>query len=178
MTCSSKETKYVYKGIILPSPQNLTVNERNNIMVQVVDALLSSGLSNMNETVAFGIAGNIKAESQFNYTSINTDDGLAYGLCQWHDVRIEKLYNYCKTIGKSPNAIDGQLQFLIHELRDVKPYKNAYNTISSEDYRNDIDKIAHYFCMHVEIPGEQYCSNRAENARKVATDYKRLKGQS
>jgi hypothetical protein len=178
MTCSNKETKYVYKGITLPSPQNLTANERNNIMVQVVDTLLSSGLGNMNETVAFGIAGNIKAESQFNYTSINTDDGLAYGLCQWHNVRIEKLYDYCETIGKSPNTIDGQLQFLIHELRDVKPYKNAYNTISSEDYRNDIDKIAHYFCMHFEIPGEQYCRNRAENARQVATDYKRLKGQS
>ena len=154
MACPSKETKYTYKDITLPPVQNLTTNERNNIMVQVVDTLLNSGLSNMNETIAFGIAGNIKVESQFNYTAISTKKGVAYGLCQWHDVRIEKLYNYCKTIGVSPNSIEGQLQFLIHELRDVKVYNNVYKVISSQDYRNDIDKIAHYFCMHFEIPGE------------------------
>jgi len=178
MACPVNEKTYTYKNITLPKVQNLTTNERNNIMIQVVDTLLNSGLSNMNETIAFGIAGNIKVESQFNYTAINTKRGVAYGLCQWHDVRIEKLYDYCKTVNMSPNSIDGQLQFLIHELRDVKQYNNAYKVISSQEYRDDIDKIARYFCMNVEIPGEQYCRNRAENARQVSEDYKHLKGQS
>ena len=178
MACPVNEKTYTYKNITLPKVQNLTTNERNYIMMQVVDTLLNSGLSNMNETIAFGIAGNIKVESQFNYTAINTKKGVAYGLCQWHDVRIEKLYDYCKTISASPNSIEGQLQYLIHELRDVKTYNNVYNVISSQDYRGDIDKIAHYFCMHFEIPGEQYCSNRAQNARQVAEDYNHLKGQS
>jgi hypothetical protein len=177
MACPINEKTYTYKNITLPKAQNLTTNERNNIMIQVVDTLLNSGLSNMNETIAFGIAGNIKAESEFNYTMIG-DSGSSYGLCQWHDTRMEKLYEYCKSINKSPNTVEGQMQYLIYELKNS--YKSVYDTISSPSYLNDIGKIAEYFCRHFEVPKNQnvICPARIALAKQVFNDYKRLKGQS
>ena len=177
MACPNKEVKYTYKGITLPSPQNLTINEMNNIMIQVVDTLLSSGLPNMNVNIACGIAGNIKAESEFNYTAIG-DSGSSYGLCQWHNTRMEKLYSYCKTINKSPNTVDGQMQYLIYELKNS--YKSVYNTISSPSYLNDIGNIAEYFCRHFEVPKNQgtTCPSRIALAKQVFIDYNSLKGQS
>lgn len=162
-----------YKGIPIPEQRTLSSEEKNRVMVNLVDALKAS-LPNINDTIAFGIAGNVKVESGFNYTAVNSKSG-AFGLCQWYQSRFEKLYNWCKENGESYTSSSGQIKFLIHELKDVSTYRKVYDTISSNAYRNDIDKIAYYFCMHFEIPGEKYCQTRAANARQVAADYKKLK---
>ncbi len=174
MACGIPNTTFSYKNIQLPTASNLTEEQRNQNMMTVINRLMSSGLPNMCIEIACGIAGNIKAESEFNYTAINKNGG-AYGLCQWYQTRIGKLYDYCKSVNISPNSLDGQIRFLIHEL-DTS-YKNVYNTISSSEYRNNIDNIAYYFCMHFEMPGETACQNRASNARQVYNDYIRLKSQ-
>lgn len=160
-----------------PEPSKLTNDEKASVMVTVIDTLLQSGLPNMNLTIACGIGGNIKKESSFNYTLIG-DNGTSYGLCQWHDPdRWTKLKDYCKSIGISPNTPEGQTKFLIHELQDSK--SSVYNTISSPDYRNDIDKVATYFCKYFEIPANRntVCPKRAKLARTVLGQYKELKGQ-
>lgn len=177
MTCGIKETKYTYKNITLPTPSKLNNQQKQEVMVQVVDTLMDSGLPNMNINIACGIAGNIKAESQFNYTAIG-DSGSSYGLCQWHNTRMEKLYNYCKAIGKSPNTVDGQIQYLIYELQNA--YKSVYNTISSSSYSDDLGKVAEYFCRHFEVPKNQdtTCPARIALAKQVYNEYMRLKVQS
>lgn len=177
MACAIKETQYSFKNITLPTVSKLNGQEKQSVMVQVVDILMNSGLPNMNINIACGIAGNIKSESEFNYTAIG-DSGSSYGLCQWHNTRMEKLYNYCKSIDKSPNTVEGQMQYLIYELKNS--YKSVYNTISSTPYLNDIGKIAEYFCRHFEVPKNQnvICPARIALAKQVFNDYKRLKGQS
>ena len=175
MGCAISNTTYSYKNIQLPTASTLNEQQRNQVMMTVINRLMSSGLPNMTIEVACGIAGNIKSESEFNYTAINKNGG-AYGLCQWYQTRIEKLYAYCKSANVSPNSLDGQIEFLIHELNTS--YKSVYDTISSSSYRNDMDKVAYYFCMHFEIPGETYCQGRASNARWVYQEYNKLKSQS
>lgn len=178
MACNTNTQQRTYNDIPIPSSQRvLSPEERNQVMLLVIDSLLQSGLPEINLTIACGIAGNVKVESQFNYTAVNQSSG-AYGLCQWYQTRFENLYNWCTQNNQSYTSPNGQIKFLIHELKEIPTYKKVYNTISSQDYRNDIDKIAYYFCMHFEIPGEQYCQNRAANARQVLQDYKRLKGLS
>ena len=177
MGCNSNTQQTEYKGVPLPETKTLSKEERDSVMAMVVDTLMASGLPNMNIYIACGIAGNIKAESTFNYTAVNKN-GCAYGLCQWYNTRLTKLYNWCKENGCSYTSPEGQLKYLIHELKDVSVYKNVYATISSPEYCNDIDKIAYYFCMHFEVPGEKYCKSRPSMARQVFEDYKRLKTQT
>ena len=173
MSCAIPNITYSYKDIQLPAVSKINEEQRKQNMMTVINRLMSSGLPNMTIEIACGIAGNIKAESEFNYTVINKNGG-AYGLCQWYQTRIEKLYDYCKSTNTSPNTIDGQIKYLIHELNTS--YKNVYNTISSNEYRHDIDKVAYYFCMYFEIPGESACQNRASKARQVYSEYNNLKG--
>lgn len=160
-----------------PEPSKLTNDEKTNVMMTVIDMLLKSGLPNMNLNIACGIAGNIQVESSgFNYTAIG-DHGTSYGLCQWHNNRWGNLYGYCEQIGVSPNTPEGQVKFLVYELNT--DYAPVYETISSPEYANDIDKIATYFCKNFEIPANKdtVCPKRAQNARNVLKKYKEIKGQ-
>lgn len=158
-----------------PEPIKLSTEQKRSVMITVVDLLLKSGLDNMTLPIACGIAGNIDAESGFNYTSIG-DNGSSYGLCQWHNKRWNNLYSYCQQINISPNTPEGQTQFIINELKTS--FSSVYRTISSQDYRNDIDKVTTYFCKNFEIPAnaDTICPKRVVKAENVLTQYKASKG--
>ncbi len=178
-TCTSEAQQITeYNGIAIPKQTAVPDNEKTRVMVMLIDKLIyESGLPNINLTIACGIAGNVKVESEFNYTAVNKRSG-AFGLCQWYKSRFENLYNYCKQNNLSYESPEGQIKFLVHELKEVSTYRKVYDKISSPEYRNDIDKIAHYFCMHFEIPGEQYCTTRGQKARQVYQEYNSIKQQS
>ena len=180
MGCPSKTTPQSYKNIEIPPQVNLTEEQRKQVMMQVIDILLKSGLPNMGIEIACGIAGNIKVESMdFNYTAIG-DSGTSYGLCQWHETRMVALYNYCKEIGKPFNSVEGQMQYLIHELSSVNRYKQVYANISSQEHAKDIDYITEYFCKYFESPKnyQTYCKTRIPKGRQVFQEYTKLKPQS
>ena len=179
MACQNNTNNtQTYKNIPLPTVK-LSNEDRQQVMVEIIDTLMyKSGLPNMTLEIACGITGNIKKESaDFNYTAIG-DNGNSYGLCQWHNNRLEKLYNFCKENNLSYTSVDGQVKYLVHELNN--DYKNVYSTISSPEYANDLDKVTEYFCLNFESPKykETVCPKRIPAAREVLKEYKHLKGSS
>ena len=62
-----------------------------------------------------GIMGNIQQESCFNPGAINKKSG-AYGICQWLGSRKTALQGYCSSNGFSYASLEGQLNYLWHEL--------------------------------------------------------------
>ena len=64
-----------------------------------------------------------------NYTQFVTDC-VGYGLAQWTSAgRKQNLFNYIKSHGKSIGDMEGQLEFLIEEMRTG--YKKVWNTLKS-----------------------------------------------
>lgn len=177
MGCAIKKNVYSYKDIKIPQALKLTNEQRDSVMMEVIKTLMTSGIPNMNIYMACGIAGNIKAESEFNYTLLG-DDGTSYGLCQWHFNRLENLYNYCKQIGEGFDTPRGQIKFLVYELNSTE--KKALNEIIKPGVYNDIDKVAEKFCQEFERPSEDdvKCPKRAKLAREVYEKFNKLKSQS
>ncbi|MBQ8856794.1 MAG: cell wall-binding repeat-containing protein [Lachnospiraceae bacterium] len=67
-----------------------------------------------NLATAVGILANIERESSFN-PKAGASDGY-YGICQWGASRLDDLKNYCSEKGYSYDSLEGQLNFLKHEL--------------------------------------------------------------
>ena len=152
--------------------KQLTKPQQLDNLVYIVDTLMNSGLPNITYNVAFAIAGNISAESSFNPTAEYKKSG-AYGLCQWYQKRETNLINFCNENNLSYTEREGQLKFLVNELKNG--YKSVYNTITNMN--DNIDDMAYTFCMKFEVPGEQYCKKRPGYARECAKKYKEIKGQ-
>lgn len=74
---------------------------------------------------AAGIMGNIEQESGFRTTALNTACGGtgAYGMIQWTEGRQKGLYQYCSANGFSPTSVEGQLNYMWHELTEVSYYR-------------------------------------------------------
>lgn len=67
-----------------------------------------------------GIMGNLKQESQFSTTVVNSASG-ATGLCQWLGGRLTGLKSFAKKQGGAWNSIDIQLEWLWIELNGGDP---------------------------------------------------------
>lgn len=86
----------------------------------VVDYFISKGLTC---AAACGIAGNIKAESDFRTDAIG-DNGTSFGICQWHLGRGTDMKNYVGSNWR--DNLTGQLEFLWSELNGS--YKSSVLT--------------------------------------------------
>jgi hypothetical protein len=82
----------------------------------IVDFFVGKGLT---AEQAAGIAGNLYAESKFNTAAVG-DGGTSKGLAQWHNERWTNLVAWCESEGKDPYSVDGQLEFLWHELNTTE----------------------------------------------------------
>lgn len=80
----------------------------------------------LNVAAACGILANIEAESNFRTGCIG-DNGTSYGLCQWHNSRFQDLKSYCLLRGLDYTTVEGQLQFMFHELKTT--YPGTYNKL-------------------------------------------------
>ena len=121
---------------------------------------------NLNDASIAGILSNLQAESGFNPNKVG-DMGNAYGLCQWRGARLDQMVEFCKENGLSPVSKEGQLAFLIHDLRDVYVY--AYDLIRlCKDSEEGAVQATYYFCAYYEVPAdpEAECAER-ENLTKL-----------
>ncbi len=73
----------------------------------------------LNSAAACGVLANIEKESDFN-PQLYGDNGTSYGICQWHNGRFDNLKKFCNNNGYSWKSLEGQLQFLKHELNTNK----------------------------------------------------------
>ena len=71
-----------------------------------------------NEAAACGVLANIAEESGFEPTAYNPSG--YYGLCQWGGGRQQALYDYCAENGLDSASLEGQLQFMKHDLETVE----------------------------------------------------------
>ena len=92
---------------------------------KIFNYLKSQGFNN---AAISGILANIEYESGFKTTEYG-DGGTSYGLCQWHNTRFTRLKNYCSSNGLDYKSLDGQLSYLVHELKTN--YSSVYNSIKS-----------------------------------------------
>ena len=72
----------------------------------------------LNEAAACGVLASIEEESGFAPTAYNPAG--YYGLCQWGSGRQQQLYSFCAQNGLDSASLEGQLQFMKHELETVE----------------------------------------------------------
>ncbi len=116
----------------------------------------------LNSAAACGIMANIRKESNFNPTAGSS----YYGLIQWGGGRKTNLKNFCAEKGYGYDTLEGQLNFLEHELTEgypklVKLLKSVPNT---GDGAYD---AAYRFCYDYERPSNKASksASRGELAR-------------
>lgn len=76
---------------------------------------------------AAGVMGNMWAESNCTPDQEQIGGGGGYGLCQWTGPRRTDLVNWCQNNGYDYTGLEGQLEFMMSELR-------AYNLMYLRDY--------------------------------------------
>lgn len=112
---------------------------------------LRKGLG-VNDAALAGVLANLQGESGFNPHKIG-DSGEAYGLCQWQGARLNQMVEYCEEHGYNPVSLEGQLNFLIHDLKNNYIY--AYDQVRlCEDSENGALQATYNFCAYYEAPAD------------------------
>ncbi len=148
-------TLVIFAAIVPLSASASTSNNKTEVYQQLTTKL------NLNSAAACGIMANIERESDFNPELIVYDSNgrQSGGLCQWNGGRFANLKNYCNKNGYDYLSIDGQIAYLLHELKSSS-YGYIYDYLKGVS--NDADgayDAAWYWCYYFEIP-----SNRGEKA--------------
>ena len=121
---------------------------------------------------AMGIVGNLMHESgdpTLNNISNKGDNGSSFGMAQWHDPkkgqgRWTNLKNYAKSIGKSENNFEVQLQFVLKELKD-NPYWDKRLKATTT-----IEGATKQFMLDFENPNKDYANlkSRINHAKSLS----------
>ncbi len=147
--------EYVDPNNPRPIAASLSYVDGGEAMKTVCLSLKSSGFE---DNGVAALLTNIQAESGFNPNALG-DNGTSYGLCQWHESRWENLKRY----SANWQSIEGQLQFLIHELQsgDGGTSIDLYNSLKSGS--SSASALSENFCSEFERPAnkEYVCSSRA-----------------
>ena len=142
---------------------NGTVNTSSNAKA-VFTFLTTTG--GFNKAAACGIMANIDSESGFNPAVIG-DSGTSYGLCQWHNNRKTAVQNYCKTNKGDISSLEGQMEFLMKELKSG--FSKVYEFVKNvPDTADGAYQAAEHWCIHFEVPADKYNKGigRGRNAKK------------
>lgn len=100
----------------------------------------------MSKIQALAIIGNLMAESGFK-DDIYGDNRTSYGIQQWHNERMDKLFKHAKKKGHSTPTFKDQLEFLADEYEGKTGYSNflytrkgkegpGYYNYSRQDFMN------------------------------------------
>ena len=106
----------------------------------VIEFFMKKGMC---AAVGCGIAGNIKAESNFRTNAVG-DNGTSFGICQWHNNRGTAMKSFCQNYGGDWNInLTGQLEYLWWELCNNKGYglsdlRTIYNSLEGAKKAADI----------------------------------------
>ncbi len=142
---------------IIPLSVNATSSNKKEIYSFLVNEM------GLNSAAACGILANVERESDFNPRLVIRDSNgrKSGGLFQWNGNRFSSLQKFCDKHGYSYLSIEGQMNYLKHELS-----LNSYNYIY--DYMKDVSNnsqgaydAGYYWCYYFEIP-----SNRGAKAQQ------------
>lgn len=130
-----------------------------------------TGTAGLSPAAACGVMGNINQESGFR-VKCDGDGGTSYGLCQWHNARKTNLINFCKTEGYELQSVEGQMAFMVHELKSS--YKNVWQSLCScTDNAQGAYNSAVIFCNSYEVPAnaKQKSRERGNSAKTFYAKY-------
>ncbi|MBQ1257072.1 MAG: hypothetical protein IIX93_07340 [Clostridia bacterium] len=85
--------------------------------------LFFTNIAGYSEAAACGIMANMKKESGFRPNAISSGGGY-HGLCQWSKSRFQTISSYCEKYGFDPYSLEGQLNYMMHELATTAYGKN------------------------------------------------------
>lgn len=125
-----------------------------------------------NSAAACGIMANIEKESNFKSGTIIRDSNglLSGGLCQWNGSRLNNLKNYCYKNKLNYLSIEGQLNYLEHELQK-KQYSHIYKYLKNvSDTAKGAYDAAHYWCYYFEVPANR-SSKSVQRANAATKSY-------
>ncbi|MBQ7862126.1 MAG: hypothetical protein IJ349_08000 [Clostridia bacterium] len=148
-------TLVIFAAIVPLSASASTSNNKTEVYKQLTTKL------NLNSAAACGIMANIERESDFNPRLVVNDSNgrQSGGLCQWNGGRFANLKNYCSKNGYDYLSIDGQIAYLLHELKSSS-YGYIYDYLKGVSNNADgAYDAAWYWCYYFEIP-----SNRSQKA--------------
>jgi hypothetical protein len=104
----------------------------------------------LSEAAACGIMANIYKESTFNPTAGSS----YYGLVQWGGGRKSNLHSFCSENGYSSSTMEGQLNFLSHELSGAYSSVLEYLESVPNTAKGAYD-AAYHFCYYFERPSNK-----------------------
>ena len=115
-----------------------------------------------NDAAICGILANIEKESGFNPNSLG-DHGTSYGICQWHNNRWTQLKNYCSQNGLDSTSIDGQVSYLVWELKNKYPsvYQKLQNVPNNAQ---GAYAAAYEWTVHFEVPANKYSAGQTRGS--------------
>lgn len=135
---------------------------------QAIDFFISKGLT---ANQAKGIVGNLMHESgDPTLTNITNkgDKNSSFGMAQWHDTssgegRWTNLKNYAKSLGKSENDFDVQLNFLWKELEENPNWLTRLKATTT------IEGATKQFMLDFEKPHKDYqaLESRIKHAKSL-----------
>lgn len=124
----------------------------------------------LTETATAAVMGNMEQESgicPFRYEGLTYEESWnlnqiyrdnenkfvysdrSYGLCSWHGTHnLQKLWDYCHEEGYEVDSVEGQVKFLLHDLKTGEPkcyarlnlYKLEQMMFAVEDFRQTYEK--------------------------------------
>lgn len=156
MIDDSQETQRIQEfNPVIPTYQlskNLTGDKK-----KAVEFFVNKGLSTY---AAAGIVGNLMVESGLK-TNIKGDNGLAFGIAQWHPDRQKGLQSLAKSKGTNITDFNTQLEYIWQELNDPY-YSKALNGLLSA---KNVKEATIAFMKHYEKPGKPNLENRIKEAK-------------
>lgn len=139
----------------LPMDQEAIFN--GNYSNEEIIFLFFTNIAGYSEAAACGIMANMKKESGFRPNAISSGGGY-HGLCQWSKTRFQTITNYCEKYGFDPYSLEGQLNYMMHELATTAYGKNLAKFDNTAQGAYD---AGYYFCYNYERP-----SNKAAKSQE------------
>ena len=106
----------------------------------------------LNKAAACGILANMAVESFYNPKAYNPEGYC--GLCQWDETyRWQALVSWCRNIGLNRYSLEGQTDFMMHELEERGQLETLESVSDDEDGARE---SAAYFCDAYEVREARY----------------------
>lgn len=125
---------------------------------------------------ACAILGNMEQESGIRTRTGGSFDGNgSEGLCQWTFGRKTKMQEWAAKHSSSGqwDSCDGQVSYLVHELKTSYPDVNKY----LKDTSHSRDQMVEYFCDHFERPAS-WAANKKKRKEYAKKWHDRMSGSS
>ena len=114
-----------------------------------------TGKRGMSKIQALAIIGNLMAESGLK-DDIYGDNRTSYGIQQWHNERMDKLFKHAKKKGHSTPTFKDQLEFLADEYEGKTGYSNFLYTRKGKEGQQAISlperyliHVSHFLCTPI-----------------------------